>query len=238
MKSLLLILSACCLSFGIIDPCLLEVRQVFDKLNEVSINSKEVSYLNYTVISTSKDAAGKSFVSKGVFEMISTSKQNRIYSKDMIVLKDQSNTFTIMPSRKMIYISDAVIGKKDENLYDKLKILQDTIFKNTTKVDCESVKGQLYNKIVTVFLNDKLSSFIDIKKASYYINSDDKTLKKVFVEYVSNKQFETIEYVFNETNFDYKKADMSVPVRKLVYENNTTLKKEYESYKVIDNRKK
>jgi hypothetical protein len=227
------------MSFQIKDPALLEVRQVFDKLNEVAGGSK-VSYINYSVISKlkEKDGSGNNITNSGVFELISTAKQNRIYNKDMIVLKDQTNTFTILPSRKVIYISDAVIGKKEERLYEKLKVLQDTIFKNALKVTTELVKGKSYDKIVNVVLNDKIGKYLAMKQVAYYINTQNKTLKKVFVEYLPDQQFITLEYNFNETNFDYKKADMTIPVKNLVFESGKNLKKDYLDYKVIDNRNK
>src|SRR4051812_46957332 len=132
MRFFLFLIPAALLSFQESETCLKEVRAVFDKLNDASNLVKHVSYMNYTVTSVAaeKDNDGKNIVSSGSFEMISSSKENRIYSKEMVVLKGQENTFTVLPGRKMIYISDAVIGKKDENLYDKLKILQDTIFHN------------------------------------------------------------------------------------------------------------
>lgn len=227
-------------SFKVTDPCLLEVKAVFDKLNTMPASPKEASYLHYTVIATltDKNANGAASTNKSDFEMYASSRQNRVYSKEMILLKDQQATYAILPSRKMIYVSDAVKGKKDESLYDKLKVLQDTIFRNAENVECTTEQGKVHNKIVAITLNKKMSEYIDIKKVCYYINTTDNTLKRVYVEYLNNKKFSSLDYIFNKTEFNITRVDMTKPVQTLVFGSNNQLLSDYKAFKVIDNRKK
>lgn len=240
MKYIIIILSIVSCSFKAGNVCLSEVRAVFDKLNTVPSSLKEASYIHYTVTSVSGSKAGqeKPIVSKADFEMYASAKQNRVYTKEMVLLKDQQNTFAILPSRRMIYISDAVTGKKDESLYNRLKVLQDTLFRNTETVECESAEGKPYNKIVHITLNKKIADYLDIKKVSYYINTTDNTLKRVFIEYLDKKNLTSLDYVFNKTEFNHKKVDMSEPVKNLVFGSDKKLSVAYRDFKVIDNRKK
>ncbi len=219
---------------------LTEVSKIFDKLNLSASEGKNVCYLNYTVTAklNSKETNGQNIISTSQFELITNKNQSRIISKEMMVLKDEENTITILPSRKMIYLADAVNGNKNENLYAKLKPLQDSIFKHSEKVETEDVKGKTYNKIITIQLDQKMANFIDIESASYYINTDTQVLNKVVVNYLPNKQYQQLEYNFNEVSFNYNKVNMQAPVKKQVFEHGKNLKKEYQDFKVIDNRKK
>jgi hypothetical protein len=215
------------------------VSGIFDKLNAAASNSKNACYINYTVTAqlNAKNNKEKNLQSKSTYELISFKGQSRVSSPEVIVLKDEKNTFTILPSRKTIYWADAVKGKKNDNIYGKLKQMQDTIFNNATKVECAEVSGKAYDQVITIYLNDKIANYIDIRKVVYHINAKQGLLNKVYVEYLPDRQYEKVEYAFNEMDLDYTKADMSTPVKALVFDGKS-LQKQYLGYKLIDNRKK
>lgn len=240
MKYIVVLLAFFLFAFKADKTAFAEVSAVFDKLNAMPLSSNEASYLHYTVtsITNTQEAGSKNIVSRAEFEMYASSKQNRVYSKDMIVLKDQKNTFSILPSRKVIYISDAVTGKKNETLYSKLKILQETIFNNSDDVISQSSTNSSFNKIITLTLNKKMANYLDIKKVSYYINTTNNTLHRVFVEYLENKPIVSLDYVFNKSEFNCRREDMRKPVKSLVFLGDKKLAPRYQDFKVIDNRKK
>jgi hypothetical protein len=240
MRYLVIIIAIGLCSFKAGENQLKEIRSVFDRLNTLPSSENESCYMQYTVISVAnnKTMDNKPLISKADFEVYASEKQNRIYNREIIVLKDQSNTFTILPSRKTIYISDAVVGKKNETLYDKLKVIQDTVFANAEKIESEKVIDKEYNKVISISLNKRLSNYLEIKKISYYIQSETKTLKRVFVEYIENKPYVSVDYLFTKTDFACKKEDMSKSVKKLVYEKSNKLINAYRGFKVVDNRKK
>lgn len=215
------------------------VKKVFDVMNDAVVNDK-VCYLKYAITTNlnSKDAKGNLIVNTGTFEMITSKSQSRLYSKDMIILKDQKNTFAILPARKVIYWSDAVPSKKGEHLYDQLSTLQDSIFKNVKKQECIEVKDKEYTKIINIDLNEKMSSFLGIKSATYFINDITQRLSKVIVLYQPGNQYTRLEYDFKETDLDYKKMNMNVPVRELVFDNGQKFQVAYQGFQLKDNRKK
>lgn len=217
--------------------CLANVKKVFDAMNETVVKGK-VCYIKYVITTNSNTEKGKSTVNESTFEMITSESQSRLYGKEMIVLKDEKNTFSILPSRKVIYWADAVPLKKGEHMYDQLSVLQDSIFKNVKKQECTVVKDKPYDKIITIDLNEKMSTFLGIKSASYYIDDAGHRLKKVIVHYLPGNQFERLEYDFKEIDLDYKKTDMTIPVRKVVFENDQKLQTDYLGFQIKDNRKK
>jgi hypothetical protein len=219
---------------------LTRVSEFFDKLNAAATKEKNACYIHYTVTAWLNPLTkkGKNTVSKSSFKLICSKHHSRVYSGVMEVLKDEKNTFTIIPSRKMIYWSDAVTGKKNETLYTRLKQMQDTIFRNVKKVEYTEVKNEVYDQVITLQLNEKMSKFMEISKVIYYMSSKTGLISKVYVEYLPGKQYEKLEYEFNEIAFSYDKEDMRVPVKKLVFENDKSLQKQYLGYKLIDNRKK
>ena len=221
------------------DKCLIDVRKVFDKMNAFAAENK-VCYINYSVNSTlsQKDENGKNIVSNSSIELINSTNKRRMFSKEMNILSDEKETFTILFQQKTIYWSDAVLRDKKENIYDKLKMFQDTIFKYTERVECKSVSNQSYNKTVSIYLNDKMSKLMGMKNAVYYINDETDMLTKVTVDYLPGNKLEQVTYIFKEQNFDYKAADMSTPVRNLVFDGNMKLNKQYAGFHLIDTRKK
>lgn len=217
--------------------CLGDVKRVFNAMNETVIKGN-VCYIKYVITTNSNAEKGKSTVNESTFEMITSHSQSRLYGKEMIVLKDEKNTFSILPSRKVIYWADAVPSKKGEHLYDQLSLLQDSIFKNVKKQECTEVKDKPYDKVVTIDLNEKMSTFLGIRSASYYIDDAAHLLKKVIVHYLPGNQFERLEYDFKEIDLDYKKTDMTIPVKKIVFETDQKLQAAYQGFQIKDSRKK
>lgn len=213
--------------------CLRDVKKVFDVMNQTVVDGN-VCYLKYTVITGSSTEDEN----ERTFEMITTKSKSHLYSKEMIILKDEKHTFSILPTRKIIYWADVVPLKKGEHLYDQLSMLQDSIFKNVKKLECLDVAEKPYTKIVSIDLNDKMSAFLGIRRASYYINDVTNLLSKVVVFYLPGNQHERLEYNFKEIDLDYKKSDMNVPVQKLVFENEQKLQTAYQGFQIKDNRKK
>ncbi|MDP2387572.1 MAG: hypothetical protein Q8M29_14440 [Bacteroidota bacterium] len=236
---LVVILGAFTSPFKPIDTSLKEVKIVFDKMNELGTNGK-TCYLNYQVkaLLNEKDKQGNNIVSSSKIEMMTAAKNSWLFSDKMNIYRDQKTTITVLPTQKVIYLADAVVGKKEERLYDKLSVLQDSIFKCAEKVETLEVKNKPFNKVVTLYLNPKMSQFLELKKVVYCINTTSNTLHKVDLEYMPDKQYKTLEYVFTNMDYDYKKTNISVPVTTLFFEKKNKLKAEYTGYKVIDNRKK
>lgn len=226
------------LSLTVDNTCLNYVRKVFDTMNASAFSNK-VTYLKYTVTAklNERDKNDKNIVNSSEFELITMKEKARIYSKEIIVLRDEKNTFTILPQKQMIYWANSLIKDKSVDAYGNLRKMQDSILKYSDKMDCKAVKAQRYNREVAVYLNKKMSEQMQMKKVMYCIDDKKNTLIKVLVDYLPNNQFETIVYVFSEQNTDYQKADMNIPVVNLVFESGNKLQKKYAGYKLIDNRK-
>jgi hypothetical protein len=245
-SGILLLIFSCPLLLSFSPPSAVEkqhlarVSEFFDKLNAASKKENGACYIDYTVTASlgAKARQGKT-VSKSSFKLLSSFHHSRVYSQVMVVLKDEKNTFMIIPSRKMIYWSDAITAKKDENLYTKMKQMQDTIFNNVKKVEYEEVKdNKAYDQVITLQLNERISKFLDIQKVIYYMNNKTGMLSKVYIEYLPDRQYEKLEYDFNEIVMSYDKENINVPAKKLVFENDKDLLKKYLGYQLIDNRKK
>jgi hypothetical protein len=205
---------------------------------KVASQNGKVNYMKYSVqatLSAGKDEAEETNTTH--FEAITYNNNARIYSKEMVVLRDSKNTFSILPQKKVIYWTDTFIKENSADAYADLRKMQDSVFKKCDKVECVSVTGKAYNKQITVYLNKAMSAYMQMSSVVYCINNQNHTLHEVVVNYIPKMQFKTIKYVFEEQNSDYKQVNMTVPVTTLVFDNGTTLKKQYAAYKLIDSRK-
>jgi hypothetical protein len=226
------------LSFIVDDACINSIRRVFDEMNK-SASANKVTYLKYNVITTLsvKDKNDKYIVNDSEFEVISSNNRARIYGKEMIVYRDEKNTFSILPQKKIIYWTNSYINKNNNDVYKNLKIMQDSVFLNNERVDCKDIKGQPYNKEITIFLGKKVKTSMKINSVTYCLNTSKKSLSNVSMVYMPNQPYQKNVYVFKEQNFDYKKENLNTPSIDLVFENKNKLKKQFEGYKIIDNRK-
>ncbi|MFL5763621.1 MAG: hypothetical protein ACJ77K_06735 [Bacteroidia bacterium] len=216
----------------------MEVRTAFDKMND-AVTGGNVFHINYSVkaVLNEKDKDNKNIVNSSEIEMYTTSSNSWILSKEAKIYKDNSNTITVLPDKKLIFFSDGAPAKKDEYIYAKLKQIQDTIFSNSKVVEATDVQGMPWNKKVRVVPNDKISHLLEMKTITYYLNTNDNSLKRVYVEYLPDKQFVTLDYLFTGIDYNCSKINMKQPAINMVY-SGKKLKSEFEDFKVIDNRKK
>lgn len=221
------------------NTCINSVRKVFDVMNAPEVKNN-VTYLKYTVTAklNVKDKQDKNIISSSTFELITAKEKSRIYSKEMVVLRDEKQTFTILLQKKVIYWTNTFIKDKSKDTYSNLRMMQDSVFKHAERVECTAVEGQAYNKMIVLVLDKKMSKMMQMKKISYCIDDTKNLLSKVEVDYLPNNEYENVIYAFIEQSSDYKKADMNVPVNSLVFEKGNTLQKQYEGFKIIDTRKK
>lgn len=233
---------ALCAGFGkpgaAADPCLKEVKEIYDAMYNRLPEEGKVYHFNYSITSTlnAKDKDGRHLVSSSDIDLFSSKNQYRFISKDISVYQDRTDKFTVLPAQKMIYWADSDMGLVKGNRLDRMKKIQDTVFYYADVVNCrQGVEGSA-DKIISVKLQKKFADYMQIRQVVYYVDSKRRELKKLHIEYPETRDVLALDFTFKDSDYDYKKITLS-GVRPLFISGKATLTGAYKDYKLIDVRK-
>ncbi len=236
---------ALCLAFkrppaaAAIDPCLKEVKEIYDRMYTMLPGEGKVYFFSYRIVSTlsAKDRNGRNIVNASDIEMYSARDQYRFISKYISVYQDKESRFTVLPAQKVIYRADSDMGLLKGNRLDRMKKIQDTIFSYAEVTDCQPVKEKTADKVIRVKLQKKFAQYMQINKVTYYLDSKHQELKRLQIDYPDTREVVALDFIFNEANYDYKKMTPG-PVKNMFIGSDNKLKESYRDYKLIDVRKK
>lgn len=221
------------------DSCLKEVKDIYEQMYNLLPQEGKTYLFNYSISSTlnSKDKDGKNIISHSDIELYTSKTQYRFISKSISVYQDAENKFTILPTQKTIYWADSNMGLVKENQMERMKRIQDTIFRYAQVIDCKKMEKEVIDKIVKVKLEKKFSDYMQINQVTYYLDSKHKVLKRIYIEYPSTKDVLALDFTFKEADYNYTKTQLEA-VKSIFIEDKATLKDLYKNYKLIDVRKK
>lgn len=243
-KFLIIIISSICLSSFILtddnESCLKEVKMIFNKMNATVPQQNKVYHFKYELSTTlnNKGKDGKNMTNTSEIEIITSKDQKWFLSKDISVYQDKVNCFTVVHGKKMIYWSDMTKDNPKEDKMARFKKVQDTLLKQSDVVSCSAYDKEDISKVVVLKPKPKLASYIEVKQVTYYINSAKQEIKKIKVEYPSNKDILSVLFSFKENDFDYQKEKLNTPIKNLFINSKGSLQKVYEGYQLLDIRNK
>lgn len=217
------------------NPCLKEVKAIYDKMYTVLPKENVVYHFKYTVISTllAKDKAGKNIVSRSDIELFTSRGQYRFISKDIEVYQDKENKFTVLPLKKIVYWAESDMNPDNAMRMDRTKRIQDTIFHYARVTDCQALKQDPSTKAVSVKLEPKFAEYMGIKKVIYTYNAVKHELKRLQIEYPETKEIIALEFLFDSPDYNYTKIQFT-PVIKNFIEGKNKLKENYKDFQLID----
>lgn len=223
------------------DPCLKEVDAVFKNMYGQLPQKGKVVYVSYEIVTTSRAQSDleKEEVKRMEIKTYAGENQYRFISSEMEVYQDKEYAFTVIPGRKIIYWAEASKAANTNDRLNQAKKLQDTLFHNYERVTCDAPNTSTgATKLVTLFPNKTWRELMQIESVEYYLNSEKKELEKQVIRYTKHKKLKSVEYLFKETNYDYKGINLVRPVKELFISGKSTLSSAYAGYQLIDVRKK
>lgn len=223
----------------VMDPCLKEVDAIFKSMYGQLPQKGKVVYVNYEIVTTSRARSEKEEVKRIGIKTYAGEKQNRFISDEMEVYQDEEYAFTVIPSRKTIYWAQSAKAKNTDDRLTQMKKLQDTLFHHCERATCMPVTNEAgATKLVTLFPNKKWAELTQIESVEYYLNVEKKEIVKQVIRYGKYKTLKSVEYIFKETNYDYKGMNLTRPVKELFISGKSKLVAPYSGYQLIDVRKK
>lgn len=218
--------------------CLQEVRAIFDKMNTAPPLGQNNYYFSFNIKSTLRKApSNASKTSTSDVELHVGATQSRYISKEALMYIDQENTFTVIPSKKMIYWTAVNQKEGKEERAQKLTMMQDKLFDMSTVGECMVVSPKDgYNKMITLIPNQKAKDYYQVDKITFYIDSKEKAMKKIILSYSSANKLESVELTYHKIDYYNKSQDLGKPVKPLFITTKGDLTPAYTEYKLVDTR--
>lgn len=220
------------------NACIEEVHRIYKSMKLEDMDKGNV-YLNYTQITHFKQVnASDPAVSKTNVEFIAGKNQMHYKSNEISVYIDSIDNFTVVPLRKMIFWSGSLLEREKKERVNGFNILQDSLFSVCTLINCRQEYNveEGYNKIVEMAPVERATKVFQYRKVVFYINTETKTIKKIYLEFLPKFEYTGIELIYNKMELNYSKEDLNSPVKKIFVSANNKLKGDYKDYKLVDNR--
>ncbi len=222
------------------NDCIKEVQDIYKNMKMDDLDKGNV-YMNYTIITHFKPDGDKPRKSaKTDIEFVIGKEQMHYKTPEVIVYIDARDNFTIIPVRKVIYWSNSMLDIEKEKRVKAFTILQDTLFGISKVIDCKTKinTAEGYDKIITMVPMEKWTNVYPYKRYAFYINTKEKAIKKVIIDFLPQYEFTKIELKYNKIELKYTKESLTDPVKNIVLTAGGQLNNTYKNYTLIDNRAK
>lgn len=220
--------------------CIEEVYRIYKSMKLEDIDKGNV-YINYTQITNFKQVnVSDPGLSKTNVEFIVGKNQMHYKSNEVSVYMDSIDNFTVVPIRKIVFWSNSLLEQKKKERVNGFNILQDSLFSVCKLINCRQEYNveEGYNKVVEMEPFERAKKVFQYRKIVFYINTETKSIKKIYLEFLPKSDYTSIELIYNKIEKNYLKENLNSPVKKIFVSANNKLKGEYKDYKLVDNRVK
>lgn len=220
------------------NSCIEEVYRIYKSMKLEDIDKGNV-YINYTQITNFKQVnVSDPGLSKTNVEFIVGKNQMHYKSNEVSVYMDSIDNFTVVPMRKMIFWSSSLLEQGKKERVKGFNILQDSLFSVCKLINCRQEYNveEGYNKVVEMEPFERAKKVFQYRKIVFYINTETKSIKKIYLEFLPKSDYTSIELIYNKIELNYLKENFNSPVKKIFVSANNKLKGEYKDYKLVDNR--
>lgn len=216
------------------DECLTLLKEVFRKvsMNDLPEDGKAYCF-EYSVAVNMADKSSSSsnvkvYLSKNYMQVLSD--QAEIY-------QDLTNSFTVIPMRKMIYWGDSQLGRKDDagrNATGDMTLLKEKVLDNSRVKLCRSATGQGYDREIVIEPEAQVKEKFQIQEVRFLINTGRKTIRETLITYTEGSQYRSVLITYTTIDYDCRKAKPNSASKAKIFKSDGTLQPEYAGYKVVD----
>lgn len=220
------------------DACLEVIKQAYKKRNSPpsSSDQTQIYYLDYQITTILRDPTSNHITDVKVFI---DQKQVRFLSREMSIYQDESNSFTVIPDRKMIYWGDSSMNLAKEMRVKGVANLQNKLFDLVEVTQCKDVElpNSKADKQIALQLDDQAQKSFPYERVTFIIDTTELFIHKVILDYPKPSKIARIEITFNEMSYNYKTDILDEPLMSLFFDDKQELLPKYEGYRLIDHRR-
>jgi hypothetical protein len=217
--------------------CLELIKKVYGKLTEsVKPTSEKITHMNYTqTIKLNDNIGGENYSSE--VDLYTNKEKSYLISKEIEVYQDQQSSVSIIPNRRMIYISDYDGSESKKETIEHLAFLQDTLFSLCNVLECKDIdQNNSTLKFIKLGVSGQGQQLFKIMFLTFYVNMENNSLESIKLEYTPNNKISYMNVTINLFDEDCKTDYLNTPVLSIVLQNNGMLLPAYQDYKLLDKR--
>jgi hypothetical protein len=155
------------------------------------------------------------------------------------VYQDRRQSFTVIPTRGLIYLGDADLPGMRRKRIEMLSMLQDTLFAMCESAECRDVRsGGRALVQVTMKMNARAQRLYHARTVILLIDVREDIIRGMTVRYTADSRIETLEMTVDAFDFIDGSGELNRPVASRFFSNDRRLLPRYTGYRVIDNRSK
>lgn len=218
--------------------CVAEVQSIYKSMKMDDLDKGNV-YMNYSIITHYAVRENKPVKpAKTNVEFVIGKTQMYYKTAEAVVFIDTTDNFTIIPERKVVYWSNSMLEVEKEKRIKSFSILQDSLFQMSELVECKTQvnTAEGFNKVVIMQPMEKAKKVYPYKRFSFYINTEQKKLKKVVVEFPAGFEFTKMELIYNKIETQYTGEELNKTAKSKIVTGGNALNDQYTGYTLIDNR--
>lgn len=216
--------------------CKVWLRKVYSSMEQnFRPSENKVLHLGYQVTTQMKEGSFEMSA-----ELYSNNTKSWFISKDAEVYQDNSITVSVLPSKKLIYISDFTLKEQKESKLKQLSFVKDTLFYMANVTYCDNVKmndGKECKKI-TLELSEMGKKLFKVESMDFFVDEKKEQLKEVFVKYIPANEIQEMNVKFIKMEMTNHSDKLNGTLLSNVMDGNGIKKPNYKNYQVTDNRSK
>jgi hypothetical protein len=218
--------------------CITLLEHVFDKMNIKTLPENRKVYLfEYNVKTILKDKTYQNGIITSDVRLIAGANYTEVFSRDMEVYQDEVQCFSVIPSRKIIYLSDSQLNKtptaEDQQGFTGL---QKVILERAKVTECKKVEDKegRFDKEIHLELDPKLGKELKIDKVNFLIDSKKGKLYQTNIIYPTVHKFQSVLLTYKNIDFNYKGQAFAKAYKNKFLNADGTLKPAFKGYKLVD----
>ncbi|WP_156027026.1 hypothetical protein [Sporocytophaga myxococcoides] len=220
------------------DPCIALLEHVFDKMNTKTLpETKKVYLFEYNVKTVLKDKSYHNGVISSDIRLVAGTNYTEVISKDMEVYQDEVQCYSVIPSRKVIYLSDSQLNKKP-SAEDQQNFagLQKIILEKAKVKECKDVedKEHRFDKEIHLELDPRISKELNMNRVDFLVDSKNEKVYQTNIFYPSNHKFQSVLLTYRNIDFNHKGQASVKPFKNKFLNADGTLKPAFKGYKLVD----
>ena len=149
---------------------------------------------------------------------------------DVHTIQENEVTVTIMHSRNMIVITDAIGSDKRQTRFDKFTAHNDSMLEAASLISCK----KLSSKIQEIVLKPDSNAHKTVNRLTLSINRKNEQLLNIKTEYEPSAKIDFIEYQINEICSDCHKEGFFTSALDRIFQPDGTPKPEFTNYRITD----
>ena len=189
--------------------CKQMILDFYKSMNAISDQPAEdhVYFLDYTIETKTNRKNTWNEATNATIEISG----NRMYMKnnEMEIWQDTGIAILMLHNRRIVHVADSRMFTNVNERTETVMFFQDTLLDKCAVTACELIKDSAKSDMLKISLDvPKKATILEFYSMEFWINLDDKAVKKVKVNHVPGHTLQSTIVHFNKIDFNYQGSNL------------------------------